>query len=245
MNVANSTHGLHIPQSDPISDGGKGTLIGTETPPALSFPSSTSDHASPPESDYESDSSEGGELEIQPGVSCDDRPSFEAPRQARRKNLLEKFAPREQLRRSDLYDGTHEPPLWRFGFAFKHEAALQYATDHQLKVSLGQEGPTFEEALAGSGGKPSASLTVLAFHAMKNHLSKKCGFFLQFAQIFSREHGYIISLWTNYDYDERSRFCLDYDFVLDTLEEAFRPYSGAVAEAKWYLDMEDDCLATM
>ncbi|KAH9918204.1 uncharacterized protein BXZ73DRAFT_105330 [Epithele typhae] len=173
-------------------------------------------------------------------------PRATAVHQARKERLLKMFAPQEQLRRSDiLYDGNYNPPLWRFGFAFKHEVALQYVKDHRLEISLGTGGLTFAEALAGAGERRMASLTALAFLEMKDHLSEKCGFYLEFAQVFSHEHSNIIYLWTNYDFEEQSRFCLDYDFVLDTLEEAFRPYSGAVAEPKWYLDIHDGCLAIM
>ncbi|KAH9918220.1 uncharacterized protein BXZ73DRAFT_105346 [Epithele typhae] len=247
MNVANSTHELHFPNSGHETGSGIGASMGADTPRALSTPPKlTSDCASPPESDDESDSSEDVDFDMPLGVSCNERPAFQALHQARKERLLEMFPPQKRLRRSNvLYDGNYDPPLWRFGFAFKHEVALQYATDHQLKVSMRKEGPTFAEALVGAGETRLASLTALAFISMKYHLSRKCGFVLDFAQVFSREHSNIIYLWTNYDFDERSRFCREYDFVLDTLQEAFRPYPGAVAEALWYLDIQDDCLATM
>ncbi|KAH9913328.1 uncharacterized protein BXZ73DRAFT_55554, partial [Epithele typhae] len=52
----------------------------------------------------------------------------------------------------------------------------------------------------------------------------------------------VVYLWTNYNYDEQFWQCPDYDFALDTLDEALRPFSGVTVKPLWYIDLENDCL---
>ncbi|KAH9913958.1 uncharacterized protein BXZ73DRAFT_55251, partial [Epithele typhae] len=155
--------------------------------------------------------------------------------------------PQPALPQSQLYNGSNRPPLWRFGYAFELDVAFEYAVRHKLKMLPGDkkaaEVPTFEEVLA-KRGKLARGITMMAFTLMAKDLSKKCGFLLDTTRTLSigPGHKFVLYLWSNYDYDVRIKLCRNYDLVLHILDEAFKPFPGAIAEPFWYIDVDNDCL---
>ncbi|KAH9913343.1 uncharacterized protein BXZ73DRAFT_6517, partial [Epithele typhae] len=135
--------------------------------------------------------------------------------------------------------------LWRFGYAFKAEVAIDYVKHHKLKLPLNNEpldeAPTWEEVdsrrkyKSTGGGMFAAALCLTA-----RDLSKKSGVQLDTAQTLAFSRNFVVYLWTNYNYDERFRQCPDYDFALNTLDEALKPFSGVTVKPLWYIDLEND-----
>ncbi|KAH9929011.1 uncharacterized protein BXZ73DRAFT_78171 [Epithele typhae] len=191
---------------------------------AFSLPSS-SDHTSHPATG-DRQSNEDSDEDVSRPLNPDERDPWE-------------------LRYEQIYNGRNCLPLWRFGYAFKWEAAFEYAKHHKLKcLSTDEEGAetlNFDEFVSQVGGSP-AEVAGIAIILMAIDLSKKCGMRLDTAQTLSLEHRFVLYLWTNYNYDGRMQSCGNYDFVLDTLDTALKPLSGAVVNTLWYIDLEDDCL---
>ncbi|KAH9913964.1 uncharacterized protein BXZ73DRAFT_106750 [Epithele typhae] len=228
MNHPTSADERNPSNSDAESDGDDWVLV------------SSSDHASPPPStdDEEADT---------PDVRVDKSSSLFEAFNARVARALIKFAPQPTLPRSQVYNGKNRPPLWRFGYAFELDVAFEYAVRHKLKMLPDDdeeaEVPTFETVLARQG-RSARGMTLMALRLMTNDLSDKCGFILNIARTLSVGRGlkFVVYLWSNYDYDEQVKLCHDYDLVLHILDEAFKPFPGAIAEPFWYIDVDNDCL---
>ncbi len=127
-------------------------------------------------------------------------------------------APRKTIRRSELAHDGRTPPLWRFGFPFKYQYALEYARRHALTIEIHEdERDAFEgrEVLDFSETDDSwledEDLAVFLKSAsemmMVRDLSRRCGFRLELGSPFTDDWDGLVSLWSNYNIAEKFKQC--------------------------------------
>ncbi|KAM5539915.1 hypothetical protein V8D89_006418 [Ganoderma adspersum] len=137
--------------------------------------------------------------------------------------LMGNRAPRKTLRRSQLAHNGRTPPLWRFGFPFKRQYALEYARRHALKIDIAEEDrDSFDgrEVLDFSETDDTwledEDLAVFLKSAsemlMVEDLSRRCGFFLEVGSPFTYDWDGLVSLWSNYNISEKFKECGPHNF---------------------------------
>ena len=76
---------------------------------------------------------------------------------------------------------------------------------------------------------------------MLKDLSRRCGFVLEQGRPFSLEWDGIVSLWSNYDVEERFEWCPDYEKVVEILKEAMNETEEHKSlKAQWWFDWDND-----
>lgn len=130
-----------------------------------------------------------------------------------------------------------EPPLLRFGFAFRFEQVLAFFKHNELKVNAKVtweivQGPDYHE------GQRSLVRYVMV-EMMRAHLEGFCGTTFKLATPFSRDYSAMIEIYNNYDVDQR-RFTNPQDEV-DVIEILRDELDGGgyTSEAKWWYDNDD------
>ena len=160
--------------------------------------------------------------------------------------------PRNALPLKLLPRPGYKPPLYHYGFPYTNEYALDYARRHHLTIPIADED---REAFGGRTILDMADLTnswieadeeIRAFASvsrtlMLKHLSDKCGFVLGQGRPFSMEWDGIVSLWSNYNVEERFELCPDYEKVVDILKGAMNETEGHKSKkAQWWFDWDND-----
>nr|VWP01059.1 Cytochrome P450 51 [Ganoderma boninense] len=185
----------------------------------------------------------------------DDPSSPEAVRNqaqaAKWRKLMEKKPPKDSLRRTLIPKRGQTPPLYRYGFPYTQQYALDYARRHHLKLKL------IDEDIDAFGGREELDFAdvddtwlqerdswVFAMGVsrslMLRDLSQRCGFSLDAGRPFSLEWDGIISLWSNYTIEERYMACPDHEEVLRVLEEAMNEVEGHNSKVQWWFDWNND-----
>nr|VWP01428.1 Neutral alpha-glucosidase AB [Ganoderma boninense] len=168
--------------------------------------------------------------------------------------LIANRAPQKDIGVSELAINGETPPLWRFGFPFKDEYALEYARRHSLKIEIveadreafdGREVLDFSETDdTWMEDEEIASFLICASRSlMMEDLRRRCGLLLEVGRPFTFEWDGLVSLWSNYDIREQFRLCgrSKYDKVIKILEEAMnegKQYPDSFCE--WWFDWNND-----
>ena len=164
---------------------------------------------------------------------------------------MDKRPPKDSLSRKLIAKRGKAPPLYRYGFPFTRQYALDYARRHHLKLKL------VDEDIEAFGGREELDLADiddswlqdrerwlfamgLSRNLMVADLSRRCGFSLDSGRPFALEWDGIISLWSNYNVEERWIACADYDHVLAVLGEAMNEVDGHNSKVQWWFDWNND-----
>ncbi|PIL31239.1 hypothetical protein GSI_05937 [Ganoderma sinense ZZ0214-1] len=170
------------------------------------------------------------------GDPVDNTAYSEAARKAQASKMLRLMAnraPRKDISASQLATNGSTPYLWRFGFPFKEEYALEYARRHSLKIEIveadreafdGREVLDFSETDdTWLEDEEIASFLICASQSlMMEDLRSRCGLQLDVGRPFTYDWDGLVSLWSNYDIRDKFRFCgrSNYGKVMKILEEA-------------------------
>ncbi|KAI1792245.1 hypothetical protein LXA43DRAFT_1007257 [Ganoderma leucocontextum] len=172
------------------------------------------------------------------------------PQTAQWKELMDKKRPKDSLRRTLIAKPGKTPPLYRYGFPFTREYPLDYARRHHLKVKLvGEDIEAFgrqelDMADVDDSWFQDREMWLFAMDISRNlmlqDLSRRCGFTLDSGRPFSLEWDGIVSLWSNYNVEERWMACPDHEHVLEVLREAMNEVEGHTSKVQWWFDWNND-----
>lgn len=168
---------------------------------------------------------------------------------------MNKKRPKDSIRRKLIAKPGETPPLYRYGFPFTRQYALDYARRHHLKIKLADEDV---EAFGGREELDFADVDdswlqdrdmwlfamAVSRTLMLADLSRRCGFSLDLGRPFSLEWDGIISLWSNYTVEERWLACGDHEHVLAVLNSAMNEVEGNNSKAQWWFDWNNDLVRT-
>ena len=173
--------------------------------------------------------------------------------------LMANRAPRKDIDVSELAIDGSTPPLWRFGFPFKDEYALEYARRHSLKIEIveadreafdGREVLDFSETDdTWMEDEEIASFLICASESlMIEDLQSRCGLLLDAGCPFTYEWDSLVCLWSNYDIREQFRLCgrSKYDKAIKILEEAMnegKQYPDSFCE--WWFDWDNEVVSSV
>ena len=164
---------------------------------------------------------------------------------------MDKKRPKDSLRRTLIAKNGKTPPLYRYGFPYTQQYALDYARRHHLKIKLvgddieafgGREELDFADVDDSWLQERDSWVFVMAVSRslMLQDLSRRCGFSLDAGRPFSLEWDGIISLWSNYTIEERWLACPGHEEVLRVLEEAMNEVEGHNSKVQWWFDWNND-----
>ena len=166
---------------------------------------------------------------------------------------MDKKPPKDSLHRKLIAKQGKTPPLYRYGFPFTREYAFDYARRHHLKLKL------IDEDVEAFGGREELDLADiddsspqdremwlfamgLSRTLMLVDLSRRCGFSLDSGRPFSLEWDGMVSLWSNYNVEERWMSCAGY--VLAVLGDAMNEVCGHNSKVQWWFDWNNDLVRT-
>ncbi len=159
--------------------------------------------------------------------------------------------PKDSLRRKLIAKPGKTPPLYRYGFPYTRQYALDYARRHHLKLKLvGEDIEAFngrEEldfADIDDSWLQDRDMWLFAMGVSRTlmlaDLSRRCGFSLARGRPFSLKWDGIVSLWSNYTVEERWMACADHEHVLAVLNDAMNEVEGHNSKAQWWYDWNND-----
>ncbi|KAI1790990.1 hypothetical protein LXA43DRAFT_1013970 [Ganoderma leucocontextum] len=174
--------------------------------------------------------------------------------ESKMQRLMANRAPKKDIRTSELALNGRTPPLWRFGFPFKEEYALEYARRHALKIDIDEED---REAFDGrevldfsetddtwlEDEEIASFLTCASQTLMIEDLGHRCGLRLEIGSPFTYDWDGLVSLWSNYTIQEKFRVCGHGKFgkVMKILEEAMnegKQHPDSFGE--WWFDWNNE-----
>ncbi|KAM5543861.1 hypothetical protein V8D89_002478 [Ganoderma adspersum] len=175
---------------------------------------------------------------------------------AKWKRLMANRPPRDALPRSLMpRPGQPEPPLYRYGFPFTTQYAIDYARRHHLTINIAEEDREFfrdrtvldfadlDDAWLKSVNDEdleSFAISVSRMLMLKD-LGRRCGFVLGIGHPFSDDWDGIVSLWSNHNFDERFDRCLDPAKVIEVLKVAMNESEGQTpVKPQWWFDWDND-----
>ncbi|KAI1792671.1 hypothetical protein LXA43DRAFT_1093320 [Ganoderma leucocontextum] len=148
----------------------------------------------------------------------DDRANYskaaEEAQRAKWLKLMENRGPMKKLPREVVAKNGSKPPLYHYGIPFTDRYLLEYAKRHHLTLKLRPETSEF------FGGSPVldcanispeheqdpdlfSQLLSVGSSLAARHIEDRCGITLHVARPFSLEWDGMLSLWSNYDLNER------------------------------------------
>ncbi|TBU57303.1 hypothetical protein BD310DRAFT_929762 [Dichomitus squalens] len=177
----------------------------------------------------------------------------EKAQEARWKRLMANRPPRDVLPRKLLPGPDRKPPLYHYGFPYTDQYALDYVRHHHLTMAIADEdrdavgGRTVLDMADLDDAWLAADKDIRGFASsmspflMVKDLSQKCRFTLSNGRPFSLEWDGIISLWTNYNFDERYAYCPDDEKVIKIVTDALAEVEGRRSlKAKWWFDWDNN-----
>ncbi|TBU42010.1 hypothetical protein BD309DRAFT_964072 [Dichomitus squalens] len=177
----------------------------------------------------------------------------EKAQEVRWKRLMANRPPRDVLPRKLLPGPDRKLPLYHYGFPFTRTYALDYVCHRHLPVDIPEEdreefggrsvldmAELTDEWLAANEDMQVFAMSISSFLMVKD-LSRKCHFGLNHGRPFSLEWDGIVSLWTNYNFDERYAYCPDDEKVIKTIKDALAEVEGRRSlKAQWWFDWDND-----
>ena len=161
--------------------------------------------------------------------------------------------PRNALPLRFLPRRGQKPPLYHYGFPYTRKYAIDYARRHHLTIPVADEdretfgGRTIldmadiDDAWIEADEDIRAFATSVSSMLMIKDLTRRCGFNLDQGRPFSKEWDSIVSLWSNYDVEERFEWCPDYEKVVEILKEAMNETEEHKSfKAQWWFDWDND-----
>ncbi|PIL27142.1 hypothetical protein GSI_10283 [Ganoderma sinense ZZ0214-1] len=180
---------------------------------------------------------------------------------AKWKRLMANRPPRDALPRSLMpRPGRSQPPLYHYGFPFTNQYVFDYTRRHRLSLPVPKEDQEFfggctawyfedlADAWLKSGGGDEDDLEVFKISVsrmlMLEDLRKRCRFVLGIGHPFSDDWDGIVSLWSNYNFDDRFDRCIDPVHVIEVLKAAMNESGGRNSETpvkpQWWFDWDND-----
>ncbi len=172
---------------------------------------------------------------------------------------MENRGPRKRLSRELVVKNGSKPPLYHYGIPFTDRYMLEYAKRHHLTLKLSAETSKFFDGspvLDFSKLTPEQEqdtelknqlLSAASFLA-QCHMEARCGMTLHVARPFSLEWDGMVSLWSNYDFDDRysklvgsrERF---FDIVAKLKEAMYE--GGQENELEWWYEWCNDVVGVL
>ncbi|PIL28833.1 hypothetical protein GSI_08878 [Ganoderma sinense ZZ0214-1] len=168
--------------------------------------------------------------------------------------LMANRAPSKTLSRELIAKNGSKPPLYHYGIPFTDQYMLEYAKRHHLTVKL------LPGAMKFFGGKPEfafedisredeedevfmSQLLSAGCSAAVRHIGDRCDIPLHLARPFSLHWDGMVSLWSNYDINERSltwiRSRERCENIMAKLKEAMYE-GGEENEIEWWYEWNND-----
>ncbi|EJF61591.1 hypothetical protein DICSQDRAFT_180605 [Dichomitus squalens LYAD-421 SS1] len=162
----------------------------------------------------------------------------EKAQEVRWKRLMANRPPRDVLPRKLLPGPDRKPPLYHYGFPFTRTYALDYVCHRHLPVDIPEED---REEFGGRQRGYAGLRDVYILLPDGQGPEGKCHFGLNHGRPFSLEWDGIVSLWTNYNFDERYAYCPDDEKVIKTIKDALAEVEGRRSlKAQWWFDWDND-----
>ncbi|EJF61578.1 hypothetical protein DICSQDRAFT_180597 [Dichomitus squalens LYAD-421 SS1] len=173
--------------------------------------------------------------------------------EAKWKRLMANRPPRDALPNKLLPRPGQKLPLYHYGFPFTYKYAIEYARRHHLTIPLAEEdretfgGQAVLDMAELDDARLAADEDIRVFaksvsrNLMVRDLSRRCGYTLDTGRPFSMDWDGIVSLWTNYDVEERFVWCYDHKKVVDILKGAMNETEWHNSlKAQWWFDWDND-----
>ena len=161
--------------------------------------------------------------------------------------------PRDALPLKLLPRPGQKPPLYHYGFPYTRKYAIDYARRHHLTIPVADED---REAFGGRTILDMADLddawleadkeirlfaATISCTLMLDDLGHKCDFVLGGGRPFGKAWDRIVSLWSNYNVEERLQWCPDYEKVIDTLKNVMNETEEhKYLDAQWWFDWDNN-----
>ena len=152
-----------------------------------------------------------------------------------------------------------KPPLYHYGIPFTDQYMFEYAKRHHLTLTLSAEpseffdgSPVLDFSKLTPEHEQDAELMNQLLSAgsflARCHMQERCGMTLHLARPFSLEWDGMVSLWSNYDFDDRySKVVGSRERFLDIvakLKEAMHE-GGQENELEWWYEWCNDVVGVL
>ncbi|KAI1795052.1 hypothetical protein LXA43DRAFT_62357 [Ganoderma leucocontextum] len=177
------------------------------------------------------------------------------PEHRKWKKLMDNCPPVDALRGSLLPRPGKKPPLYHYGFPFTRKYALDYARRHHLTIPLAVEDreklggrpeldfADLDDSLLAADREVRVFAAAMSCTLMVEDLSRKCDFPLHMGRPFTDAWDGIVSLWSNYDVEQRFDWCEDHEKIVKILRAAMNEADGHNSlKAQWWFDFGNEIL---
>ncbi len=166
---------------------------------------------------------------------------------------MDRCPPVDALRPSLLPRPGKKPPLYHYGVPFTRKNALDYARRRHLTVPLAVEDrdkvggrpeldfADIDDALLDSDEEVNMFAAMMCTTLMLQDLRRRCDFPLEKSRPFTDEWDGIISLWSNYNVEQRFYWCEDHEEIVKFLKGEIHETDGHDSpKAQWWFDWDNE-----
>ena len=169
---------------------------------------------------------------------------------------MDKLPPLDGIHEHLLPSPGEKPPVYHYGFPFTRKYALNYARRHHLTIPLAVadrekmggvsvlDFADLDDALLESDRDVRMFAATMCCHLMIRDLSRRCDFPFDMARPFSDAWHGMVSLWSNYEFEERLYWCDEpgeFEEIIEKLKAALNETDDHKSlKAQWWFDWDNE-----
>ena len=166
---------------------------------------------------------------------------------------MDKCPPVDALRANLLPRPDRKPLLYHYGFPVTDKYALGYARRHHLTIPLAVQDrekmggrpeldlADLDDSLLEADSEVGRFASTVSCTLMLRDLSRRCAFPLDMSRPFSDVWDGIVSLWSNYDVEQKFDWCEDHEKIVEVLKAAMNETDGHNSpKAQWWFDWKNE-----